>query len=165
MPSIILGVLFVLFGTVSIWDAQRIASTIRRRGTLDLIGPDGYLNGAAGLLIVVGVLLLVKGVNDWRKARARVPAIVPATVAPDDPTASTSRHLALLAVLIAYAVLLPILGYAIATVIALTALFRIMGVNGWWRVLAWAIGTTAVFHFGFVVIADLPLPAGLLNLR
>jgi hypothetical protein len=166
ISTMILGALFLLFGGVSIWDAQRIASTIRRRGTLDLIGPDGYLNGAAGLLIV-GVLLLVQGVLEWRRSRASVSrAMRAASIATNDgdSTSTTGRHLALLGVLVAYAVLLPVIGYAIATLAALMALFRIMGVSGWWRILAWSIGVTVVFHVGFVVIADLPLPKGLLKL-
>jgi hypothetical protein len=203
MPAMILGLLFLVFGAVSIRDAQRIASTIRKRGTLDVIGPDGYLEGTAVLLIVVGILLLVQGVIAWRRGRTAVPATpaLKSTIGMDDSAdaalahaagdaaagasaraaagasagaatgavagastetaVATGRHIALLGVLVAYAVALPLAGYAIATSAALTALFRIMGVRGWLKVILWALGTTAVFYVGFVVVADLPLPKGL----
>ena len=67
MAVALMGLSFLVFGAISIWDALRISGTVRLRGTLDLVGPDGYLLGVAVLLIVVGFLLLIQGVSEARK--------------------------------------------------------------------------------------------------
>src|SRR6185436_3606050 len=103
MSVVLLGLSFLLFSAVSIWDGMRIAGSVRLRGTLDLIGPDRYLLGVAVLLALVGVLLLVQGVLMMRKPQA-------AGTAPAADDGGSYVHFALIGILLAYAILLPIAG-------------------------------------------------------
>jgi len=173
MPMFTLGVAFLLFGAVSVWEALRIGGTLRSRGTLDLIGPDRYLLGVAVLLLVVGVILLIQGAYAARRSRTVQPAAAPpmrsapvnghASVATTDAPVGNA-HLWLLGTLFAYAVLLQVLGYLLATVAFTAATFRIMGTKSWWTTLIGAIVLTGVCYASFLWIADLPLPRGMLGI-
>jgi putative tricarboxylic transport membrane protein len=155
-----LGFAFLLFGAVSIWDGLRIGKALRARGTLDLIGPDRYLIGVAVLLLLVGALLVVSGLRSRRSPR---PAGSPAPiVAGDEPKGNA--HLWLLAALILYVSLLPVLGYLVATVLFTAAVSRIMGTVRWTSIVAGAVVLTAVCYASFLWIADLPLPRGMLGI-
>jgi hypothetical protein len=160
MSHALLGLAFLLFGAVSVWDANRIASTIRLRGTLDVVGPDRYLLGVAVLLIVVGALLVVDGIV---AARRRAVRTVGATArAPGAATVEEGgyAHFALMAALLAYALLMPVAGYAAATLAFLVAVFRIMGIRSWTRTIVASLLLTALFFVSFTELADLPLPKG-----
>jgi len=175
MPTFVLGLAFVVFGAISIVDARRIGSTLRARGTLDIVGPDRYLYGVAVLLIVVGVLLVVQAVLARRgragrplAASARAEAAggvkLPPPAAADEDRPEGNAHLWLIGALVAYVALLPLLGYLLATVLFAAAAFRIMGVSTMKRAAIGAIVLTAVCYGSFLWIADLPLPRGVLGI-
>jgi hypothetical protein len=152
MSQAILGIAFLIFGAASVADALRIRSTIRLRGTLDYVGPDGYLIGVGVLLLIVGALLIPAGVMAYRRAR----------VNGDARTAEEGgyAHFALIAAMLAYAVAMPVLGYAASTLAFLIAVFRIMGVRSWTRTIVGSVVLSVVFFVSFTVVADLPLPSG-----
>ena len=153
MAQAVLGIAFLIFGGVSIWDARRIASTTRLRGTLDIVGPDGYSLGVGVLLLAIGVLLTLKGFADARHRGARV---APSAA---DETGSYS-HFALIAVLLVYAIAMPVVGYAVTTLAFFLAVFRIMGIRSWVRNAVASLGLTVLFYLAFTIVADLPLPKG-----
>ena len=156
MAQALLGIALLVFGVASILDARRIGSTIRRRGTLDIVGPDGYLLGVGVLLLLLGVLLALQAWLQWRRAVPR-DAGAAATATADE---GGYAHFALIAALLGYAVLLPVAGYAASTVIFLLAVFRIMGVRSWVRSAGGALALTILFYVAFTRVADLPLPRG-----
>ena len=156
MSVVLLGLSFLLFSAVSIWDGMRIAGSVRLRGTLDLIGPDRYLLGVAALLAVVGALLLVQGILTLRKAQ---PAAGPAA-----DEGGGYVHFALIGILLVYAILLPIAGYLITTLAFFLVTFRVMGMSRWGVNVISSIASTALFWSAFTVLADLPLPKGLLGI-
>ena len=154
MAQAILGVAMFVFGVASILDARRIGSTIRRRGTLDIVGPDGYLGGVGVLLVILGVLLAIAGLREARRRAAS------GNAAPAADDAGGYAHVALIVALLAYAVVLPVAGYVASTVVFMLAVFRIMGVSSWVRAALGAIAITALFYAAFTRVADLPLPRG-----
>jgi len=162
MAQALLGIALLVFGVASILDARRIGSTIRRRGTLDIVGPDGYLLGVGVLLLLLGVLLALQAWLQWRRAAPRDAGAAAAAAAAATATADEGgyAHFALIAALLGYAVLLPIAGYAASTVVFLLAVFRIMGVRSWARSAAGALALTILFYVAFTRVADLPLPRG-----
>jgi len=173
MPMLALGCAFLLFGAVSVWEALRIGASLRARGTLDLIGPDRYLLGVAVLLLAVALLLLIQGGRALRSARlARPAAARPAAAATVNQHASAvtadepagSAHAWLLGALVAYAILLPLLGYPVATLAFTTAAFRIMGTRHWGTAIIGAVVLTGLCYASFRWIAELPLPRGVLGL-
>jgi len=170
MPMLALGCAFLLFGAVSVWEALRIGASLRARGTLDLIGPDRYLLGVAVLLLAVALLLIIQGARALRSARVARPAAArPAPAAPGNEHATADEpaggaHAWLLGALVAYAILLPLLGYLVATLGFTTAAFRIMGTRHWGTTLIGAIVLTGLCYASFRWIAELPLPRGVLGL-
>jgi putative tricarboxylic transport membrane protein len=157
MSVVALGLSFLLFSAVSIWDGLRIAGSVRLRGTLDLIGPDRYLLGVGVLLAVVGLLLLVQGILMMRKPQA-----AGATPAGDDGGGYV--HFALIGILLAYAMLLPIAGYLITTLAFFLVTYRVMGMERWGVNILSSLASTALFWAAFTILADLPLPKGLLDI-
>lgn len=169
MPHIVLGLAFIAFGAISIYDALRIGAALRARGTLDIVGPDRYLFGVAVLLVVVGACLIVQAWTSRRVPRhagaARVaPAAGIGGMPADADVAQGRAHLWLFAALLAYVALLPLLGYLVATVLFAIAAFRVMGVRSMLRAAVAAVLLTAVCYGSFVLIADLPLPRGVLGI-
>ena len=152
MSRTLLGIAFLVFGGVSIWDARRIAGTIRRRGTLDIVGPDGYLMGVAVLLLVIGASLVI---GAWLQRRRAVTA-----AAQSQAAEGGYAHFALMGALVVYAAIMPAAGYALSTLAFLVAVFRVMGVSSWVRCVVGALVLTALFYGAFTGIADLPLPRG-----
>ena len=144
-------------GLLSIWVANRITSTIRPRGTLDLVGPDRYMQGLAVVLIVLGTGLLIKGFRDY--ARRDVPEHRSRAV-----ESRQGLHWALVAILIAYTALLAVLGYPLATLMAFLALFWIMGIRTWFKTCVASLIATATFYVLFIVIAGMDFPKGMLGL-
>jgi putative tricarboxylic transport membrane protein len=161
MPVLVLGLAFLLFGAVSIWDGMRIGGALRARGTLDLVGPDRYLIGVAVLLLAIGALLVLDGYAATRRVRAVASA--GARAAHDAESTGGRTHLWLFLALVAYAALLPVLGYLIATVAFTAAAFRIMGTVRWRTIAFAAVLLTALCYGSFLWIADLPLPRGVLG--
>lgn len=155
VPIVLLGVGLLAFGAVSFWDAYRISSTLRLRGTLDVVGPDRYLFGLTVLLLIMGGLLIIKGVPAWRAQ---------AVTAEPGTRDKSNRHMALFAILLAYILLMPFLGYAFSSLVFFLALFRTMGMTNWISNTASSVALTAIFFLAFVFGADMPLPAGVLGL-
>lgn len=166
MPLLILGVAFMAFGAVSIYDALRIGAALRARGTLDIVGPDRYLYGVAVLLLVVGALIILQAWMARRLPSRTPPRAAPAAAAgaPVDEAPQGRAHLWLFAALVVYVALLPVLGYLVATVLFAGAAFFIMGMAGALRIAIAALLLTAICYASFLMIADLPLPRGILGL-
>jgi len=142
---------FVALGAASIWDAQRIGRSFRRTAGYDLLGPGGYLYFVGGLLLVCGVCLAVSAY--WRRRHADRRE---ATAAPGGHATAFALTLALLA----YAMLLPALGYLLATAAFFCAAFRLIGVRSHAENAVATLCATAGVYVIFVLLGDLPLPRG-----
>ncbi len=157
MPNLILAVAMLIFSVASVMDAGRITSAYRVPGAFDLLGPDRYLTGAGILIGVLGLALLVQSILALRTATSsRVPSL---------GSDESRRHLLIAAILVGYAVLIPVLGYTAATFVFFPFAFRIMGVSDWRYVALWSVASTAAFYLSFVVLADMPLPKGLVPIE
>lgn len=154
MPVFFLGATLIGVGLLSIWDANRISTTIRPRGTLDLVGPDRYMQGLAVVLILLGLGLLFKSVRDKGQEQAsHKPVAVQQTL-----------HWVLIAILIAYTLALTVLGYPLATLVAFVALFWAMGIRRWTVNGLASLAATAMFYVLFVTVAGIDFPKGMLGL-
>ena len=94
------GVFFMLLGVVSVVDGWRIAQQAREGANFDAIGPDRYL-------MALGAVMLIAGV--WRLLGRPEPTDAEAAV-PDRDAGATWRLLLTLALLAAFAALVPVLG-------------------------------------------------------
>jgi hypothetical protein len=109
--------------------------------------------GPGVLPLVAGVALLALAV--WQFAAARRPGPV-AAEAGGAPLAWTPAALA--AVLVLYAAALPRLGFLVPSFALVFAAARLMGLEGWWRPAALALGTTALGRVIFGAWLGVPLP-------
>src|SRR5438552_376967 len=143
------GALFLLLGVVSVADGWRIAQQAREGANFDAIGPDRYL-------IALGAAMLAAGL--WRLLRGPPPETV-ATV-PDRDAGATSSLLLTLAMLVGFALLVPVLGFSPTCFLFLAAQLRVLGGWPWWLSLAVAAPIALAFHAAFISLADMPLPKG-----
>lgn len=159
MPIVLLGVAFLVFGAASMWDSHRITMAERSRGVFDLIGPDYYLLTIGVLLIVMAFFLVFQGAAQMRAQRAG------GAVSAGEPDAGLGwRHLWLAITLFAYVLLIPLIGYPIATFLLFFSLFTVMGVERWTTIVLSSLVLAVVFFVVFVIFADMPFPKGLLNI-
>ena len=110
--------------------------------------------GPGVMPLAAGVALLALAV--WQFAAAR-------RAAPDDDRETRSASpgwspLALAAVLVLYAAALPRLGFLVTSFALVFAAARLMGLDGWWRPAALALGATALGRVIFVTWLGVPLP-------
>jgi Tripartite tricarboxylate transporter TctB family len=120
-----------------------------RRYPLDTLaapGP-GVFPFAAGL-----ALLALAG---WQLATAGRTAGHPV----GDPVEVTRRQpLGMAAGLVLYAAALPVIGFLSASFALVVVAARLMGLPGWWRPVALALGVVAVSRVVFVTWLGVPLP-------
>jgi hypothetical protein len=145
------GVLFLLLGAVSLADGWRIARQAREGANFDAIGPDRYL-------IALGALMLLGGL--WRLLRNPEPAVETAAAAADGDGGAMSSLLLTVGQLAAFALLVPVLGFAPTCFLFVAVQLRMLGGWTWWRSLGVAALIAISFHIAFIGFADMPLPKG-----
>jgi putative tricarboxylic transport membrane protein len=147
MPLVVAGV-FVLFAVFYLAEAAR-----EPFGTPDQLGPGVYP-------VLVGLLMLGSSLGlALQAARGRQAAQAPI----EWPTGKAlGRMLAVAGASAGYILLMPYLGDAVAGILAMLLVLRVMGMKRWWLVCALAVGMALTFHYVFVVLLSIPLPRGIL---
>jgi Tripartite tricarboxylate transporter TctB family len=120
-----------------------------RRYALDTLATPG-----PGIFpLAAGLALLAVAVWQFATApRAAVPATTAAPVAP-----LTRTPLIMAAVLVAYAAALPVIGFLPTSFVLVVVAARLMGLPGWWRPAALALGVTVACRVIFVTWLGVPL--------
>jgi len=75
-----------------------------------------------------------------------------------DAPASIGSPLVMAGVLVVYAALFPVIGFFVTSLALVFVSSRLMGLAGWWRPAALALGVTFVSHVIFVTWLGVPLP-------
>jgi len=118
-----------------------------RRYPLDTLATPG-----PGIFpLAAGVALLALAIWQFLAARR----------SPPDPAASGAvprAPLIMSVVLALYAVTLPVLGFALTSFTLVFVAARLMGLAGWWRPTALALGVTLASRVLFVTWLGVPLP-------
>ena len=104
------------------------------------------------------VVALVWTASAFRRAPARRAAEPASDHAPAE---ATGRVLATAAALIAFCLLLPWIGYPVASLLFVTLVLRWLGA-GWRMAVLTGVGSAVVSYYLFAVLLSVPLPRGLL---
>lgn len=142
--DIVTGAALVALGTLMIW----IASGFPQIGAM-AFGPDLFPRIIASGLILSGLGILLEA------ARGIAPASEGGRLA-------ALPILILLALVAAFAVLLPVLGFHITAALALLVAVRVFG-GGWSIAAAVALLAPIILHYVFYSVLRVPLPWGLLT--
>jgi len=142
------GAVLGLLGAGSVVEAWRITQEAREAANFDAIGPDRYLMGLGLLMAVIGL---------WMARRPPVADQFGSLPAQRSVGATFYITVGLTAAL---ALALPYIGFAPASFLFLTIMFRQFGEWSWVRSAAASAVTAAVFYIMFIWLADLPLPHG-----
>jgi hypothetical protein len=145
------GALFLLLGLVSVADGWRIAQQAREGANFDAIGPDRYLIALGAAMLLAGLWRLLRGPPQQTDREAAVP---------DRDAGATWSLLLTLAMLVAFALLVPVLGFSPTCFLFVAAQLRVLGGWSWWLSLAVAAPIALAFHAAFITLADMPLPKG-----
>ena len=149
-PNRVVGGTLVLLGILSLWEGWRLHALRTQMVAGAVVGDDTFplIVGAAMLLLGAGILFL-----------ARLPQVKVAR-----PYGEPRKRMILgAAVLAAYWVILPYLGYTGSTALASTGLFRAMGSYRWPVALLLGGVTSGLLYLMFRVWLLEPLPTGLLG--
>jgi putative tricarboxylic transport membrane protein len=138
------GALMLLAAVLVIVDAVRLPETTA------VVGP-------AVVPLPVGVLLGVVGAGLLVDSRVKLRGAPPGQ--PWQPRAGL-RVLGLVAALVAFALLLPLLGYVVTAAALFVAAALLLDAPRDWRVLAWGWALSAVVFLVFDRLIGLTLPAG-----
>lgn len=141
-----------------LWETRTVPSLYQMPG---VPGPTAFPT-------IVGIVLAASGA--WRLAlgagRKEFPAEEPASATPTAGgggwLAGSRRFYAMWAVVLAYLALMPALGFPIATVAALAALFLLLGERHVAVAVGLSLAVTAILHLGFAKGLGVQLPLGVL---
>lgn len=130
------------------------------------IGPGFYPKIVLGIMAVLSAILVAADILSHRRSRAEDGASAPAT--PATPTAPDVRNYRLVtltfAVFAVYVLLLPWLGFRVATFLFVAALQLVLKKPDGWRrwvvVVTAALATAIVTYFAFEVYLSVLLPRG-----
>jgi putative tricarboxylic transport membrane protein len=118
-----------------------------RRYPLDTLATPG-----SGIFpLAAGVALLALAIWQFLAARRSAPD-------PADGRAMPRVPLIMSVVLALYAALLPVLGFTLTSFVLVFVAARLMGLAGWWRPAALALGVTLASRVLFVTWLGVPLP-------
>jgi putative tricarboxylic transport membrane protein len=93
--------------------------------------------------------------------RSGAPGIAAASPEPSMTADARGRVAAAAAGLVGFCLLLPWLGYLIASFAFVAVLLRRLGGGGWASAIAVAVGTAAASYYVFAVLLGVPLPRGI----
>ncbi|WP_019014051.1 tripartite tricarboxylate transporter TctB family protein [Elioraea tepidiphila] len=114
----------------------------------DAVGPGGVPVAIAMLMAAAGVVLILRSL-------VGAPREAP-------PSPAHGRAAGLLALLVAYVLAVPFIGYPMALGLLAGAIALYAGARSGLGLAAFAIGIGVLFWFGFVRVMGIPFPAGTL---
>jgi putative tricarboxylic transport membrane protein len=145
----ITGVLLILLGVATLYGARDFPTT----AVVTDIGAGAFPSAYAWLLIVLALLLIS---NSLRQAPAmieggeKIPASRPNLVTPAIGAATT----------LAYIVVIPYVGYLVATPLFMFCLMRVLGLRRVVLGVLVALGTSAILYLVFDIGMSVALPVG-----
>jgi len=140
-------------GALGLWGGLSAYLRSDARTQSSLLQPGVYVCVLAVALVVTA---LVYGALSWRRLRASRESRA------DD--AGAAGHVGLVyAAIVIYGLVLPVLGYVLATVLFLAAEFRLLGVRSWVRIALLTVVTTVAFYVLFVHYGEMVFPRGILG--
>mgnify|MGYP003887014807 CR=1 FL=1 len=142
----------------------RLAQDVRRGVLEDPIGPDGFAEVLGGFLAVVGALLVIRRLVWWRRSvNGRVYADGGEGDEPGLPV-SAIRPFVMLAVGLAWALMLPRIGFITATWVACCAAVFAMRTRSVIKLVVVPICFSLLTWILFSRVSGLRLPAGPVDL-
>jgi hypothetical protein len=147
-----------------------MALGLRRSALADAVGPAGFPKALAFAMLALGLVLCAQALLAARTRRAALSArAAPAEPPPGDDIdaeasdiggAGVARAAGMLALGVAYLVVVPYLGYvpSIALLIVAAALYQGTALS--WRVVSVGIAGAIIYWLVFVWLLGIPLPAG-----
>ena len=147
--SALFGALLLVAGVIVIIDASRL------RDTAAAIGPNVVPTVVGLLLGAVGAGLLVQSRSALRRSSTS-----PSTAAPPQESTGRLGVVILVVTLLAFAVLLPVLGYVVSSTALFVVAALLLGAPRRWTVLAYGWALSALVFLVFDRLIGLSLPTG-----
>lgn len=153
-PGMIGAILFILLG---LWVLQQSRSMTAMGSVFPV--------AIAIAMIVFSIALLIANLRP--RMAVREGAAVPEETIRAGTAESTPRRLALVGVLVAWALLLPVIGFLVTSLVAFLAVLVIANYDNWTarRAIGFIAGSAVVvvaFYLLLVEVLQVPMPAGLL---
>lgn len=151
-----------------LWETRRIPSLYQMPG---VPGPTAFPIMVGLALAGAGLWRLLTG-GGQQEAAAPAPegAQAPAAGSPEAPARAVAswlsrswRFYAMWAVIVAYLVLMPVAGFPLASVLALAALFALLGERRLPVTAGLSVAATVVMYLGFAKGLGVALPLGILE--
>ena len=157
MKNIVCGALTLLLGVVYLIEARRLPVS----ALADAVGASGFPVLIAWSLIVIAVFMLAQSAISLASGRGEEAAGDDSDRGVwADPRRATLRAAGLTAIAAALLVLMPIIGYMVSLMLMLAAVAVYQGKPLGREVVSVAVGGAVALWLLFVLILNIPLPAG-----
>lgn len=151
--DVVAGALILAIGLICVFVLIPFGVDEPRRVRYAALSPSYYPRIVAIILIVIGAAVMVRAVTRPAAADSEEAAH------PNAPR----RLLGIAVILVAFAVLLPVLGFILASALALFAAIWLAGEPRWHVNAAISILVPVLLYFFFLKIARIPIPLGMLK--
>jgi hypothetical protein len=149
------GLALVAIGSLWMWDGWSLWQSQRSDHMFDVLGPDRYLMLVGGLLIMCGVIIGLQNIKGQAAAaREQEEFVLPYLNAP--------KAFALL--MTVYAVIIPVLGYALSTLLFFMAAYTMAGRQGTIKTAMTSVLSAGLFYVIFETLAHMSLPKGIFGI-
>lgn len=156
MKNIFCGILTLLLGVLYLVEAHEIPVS----ALSDNVGASGFPVLIASGLIVLSIFLIMQAALRL-VARRGAPAAEPEDLGVwSEPRTTMLKAAGLAAIGVTFLLLMPLIGYAVSLAFLLAAVAIYQGKLFGLEVAAVAVGGAVAFWLLFVLILDIPLPAG-----
>lgn len=156
--AIIEATILVGLGLISIIEGLRLGSRLRQPGFYDVVGPDRYAIGIGALLVISGIIYFLS------QLRRRTVTNEPIAERGNEEKGMLFKVIGIVGILVLYAVLMPIVGYLLASIIFFLLVFKIFGVRSWRSNIIYSVVITAIYQVVFGNFLGVILPQGYIHI-
>lgn len=152
--EVALAAALVALNALILWEGWRVASRLAAEGNTDPLNGGRYVLILGAILAVASVAWIAGRLGQRGKPSTREPGVA----SPPGVATKSGRTMIAIASCIAYALLLPFAGFALANLALLTVLFLFLSRYGLARSLAGGAGGALCLHLLFSIWLGVPLP-------
>lgn len=152
------GILFLVIGLLNIAESLRLTLTMRQPGIYDVVGPDRYS-------FIVGFALVTAAVSYIFSQRKQTSNVKERKSNEEKKEKSgLVKVVGIIGILSLYAILIPTIGYFLASVVFFFLMLKILGLSSWILGIILSVGMTLIYLLIFGYFLGVILPKGFIGL-
>ena len=150
------GSLFFLIGLVNLAEGLRLKITMRESGLYDIVGPDNYALVLGFAFVITSIIYVVQGEQKSNIRESKLDE-------ESEVKGNWVQVTCIVGVLLLYAILIPTIGYLLASIIFFLLVLIIMGLSSWIFGFIISVVMALIYYILFCYLLGVTVPRGFLE--